>query len=454
MNRSLQRHLSRMLALAILAAGMVAAAASFAYAYFQAQEFQDDTLRQIAALAAGNGPALGRQPPANADAIEGTIDDSDSPVMILRLPLVAGASKPAWLPDDAAAGFHTLSNGDQRMRVFISTAGPGRRLAVAQATDVRDDAAFDSAMRTLVPLLVLLPLLVGIAAYIVRAELAPVRRLAASLNEQRAERPQPLPDEEVPEEIADFVNAINSLLARMGVLMAEQRRFIADAAHELRSPLTALSVQAQNLDHASSLPKMRERVAPLRAGIERARQLTEQLLSLARTQAAENAPAAVDVSHLARDLIADCLPLAEAKDIDLGLDETTALTVAANPDTLRVILKNALDNAIRYTPAGGEVTLRLTQDEEDAVMEVVDTGPGIPATERERVFDAFYRVPGSAGDGSGLGLAIAREAAARLGGSVSLGEGPGGTGLLFRYRQRRCSSGVGQINGTPWAQSR
>jgi two-component system, OmpR family, sensor kinase len=438
MNRSLQRHLSRMLALAILAAGVVAAAASFAFAYFQAQEFQDDTLRQIAALAAGNGPALGRRPPANADAIEGTIDNSDSPVMILRLPLAAGASKPAWLPDDAAAGFHTLSNGDQRMRVFVRDAGQGRRIAVAQATDVRDDSAFDSALRTLVPLVVLLPLLVGIATYIVRAELAPVKHLAERLDNQAAERPEALPDEEVPEEIAGFVHAINRLLARTGVLMAEQRRFIADAAHELRSPLTALSVQAQNLDHAGSLPVMRERVAPLRAGIERARQLTEQLLSLARTQAAESAPAQVDVSRLARDMIGECLPTAEAKGIDMGLDEAAALTVVANPGTLRLILKNALDNAIRYTPSGGEVTLRLTQEGDEAVMEVIDSGPGIPAAERERVFDPFYRITGSAGGGSGLGLAIAREAAARLGGSVSLAEGPGGAGLVFTYRQRRC----------------
>jgi two-component system, OmpR family, sensor kinase len=434
MSRSLQRHLSRMLALAIIAAGLVAAAVAFAFAYYQAEDFQDDTLRQIAALVAGNGPALGRRP-ANADAIEGTIDDADSPVTIIRLPAADGA-RPAWLPADIGAGFHTLPDGHQRMRVFVHDAGKGRHVAVAQATDVRDDAAFDSALRTLIPLVVLMPLLVGIAATIVRAELMPMRHLARQLDDSPAERPPALPDDQVPEEIAGFVHAINRLLARIAMLVAEQQRFIADAAHELRTPLTALSVQAQNLDQAPSLPAMRERLAPLRAGIERARQLTEQLLTLARSHAADDTDVVpLYLPRFGRELVAELLPLATAKGIDLGLDETAELTIAANPEILRMILKNALDNAVRYTPPTGEVTLRLAREDGDAVIQVVDTGPGIPAEQRERVFDPFYRLPGSAGDGSGLGLAIAREAALRLGGSVALDAGAGGVGLVFSYRQ-------------------
>jgi two-component system OmpR family sensor kinase len=227
------------------------------------------------------------------------------------------------------------------------------------------------------------------------------------------------------------------LLERINQLMGQQRRFIADAAHELRSPLTALSIQSQNLMQAGSLEVMRERISPLQDGIERARHLTEQLLSLARTQADAREQVVTNVSAMARELIAEYLPLSDARQIDLGLDEIAPLSLHAELDALRLILRNALENALKYTPEGGEVTLRLIPEEGSVIIEVVDTGPGIPVAERERVFDAFYRMPGTAGIGSGLGLAIAREAAIRLGGSVSLHERENGCGLIFRYQQMR-----------------
>lgn len=220
-------------------------------------------------------------------------------------------------------------------------------------------------------------------------------------------------------------------------MIGQQRRFIADAAHELRSPLTALSLQTQNLLHAGSLDAVRERVVPLQDSIERARHLTEQLLSLARTQASVVEASAIDVSLMARELIAERLPLAGAKGIDLGLEETALLCMRGSWEALRLIVSNALENALKYTPEGGEVTLRLLSGESGDVVEVVDNGPGIPIPERERVLDAFYRMSGADGKGSGLGLAIAREAATRLGGVVSLHERHDGTGLVFRYRQRR-----------------
>lgn len=182
----------------------------------------------------------------------------------------------------------------------------------------------------------------------------------------------------------------------------------------------------------------RERLVLLRAGIERARQLIEQIIALVmlRTNTLQETP--VDVSQMARELIAQYLPNAEALGIDLGLEETQRLTISGHPDNLWMILKNALENALRHTPHQGEITLRLLADEEYAIVEVVDTGPGIPAAERERVFDLFYRIAASRDNGgSGLGLNIAREAAARLGGTVSLHDRPEGTGLVFRYRQRR-----------------
>ncbi len=432
MNRSLERHLSRTLALAIVLAGLLAGAASFGFAYVEAQEFQDESLRQIAVLAdASRLPDAGR-----AVGGGGTDSDPEERVLVMHLPPDPGTVSPAWLPAALPPGFHTLG-GDDRWRVFVRQTRAGTRIAVAQETQVRDEMAIYSALRTLAPLLLLLPLLVWLTALIVRTELAPVKSLAHTLDQQPAGRPQPLPDGDVPDEIAPFVRAINRLLARITELMSEQRRFIADAAHELRSPLTALSLQAQNLENAGSPAAMRERVGPLRAGIERARRLTEQLLSLARSQAAVATSTRLEVSQLAQELIEDALPLAQARGIDLGLEDEGGIVLAADAATLQLITKNALDNALRYTPKGGEVTLRLYSEDDDALIEVIDSGPGIAEAERERVFSPFYRSEGAGGEGSGLGLAIARDAAQRLGGTVSLHHRPDGPGLLFRYRQRR-----------------
>lgn len=430
MRRSLQNQLSIMLGGAVLLTGLVAALASFILAYAEAKEFQDDMLRQFAVL---NDRVAIQVAPSNGTR-NIVFNDPESRILIIHLP---GNPRPDWLSKDLEPGFHTLDASGDRLRIFIHEPDTGTRTVVAQSTDARDEIAVNSALRTLIPLLLLLPLLAWLIVRIVRRELSPIARLSRSLDAQSADRPAVIADDGLPDEIAPFVQAINRLLERVIQLMAQQRRFIADAAHELRSPLTALSVQAQNLHRAESLEVMQTRVEPLRAGIERARHLTEQLLNLARTQAGGSTEATVDVSALARELIAQYLPAAEAKGIDLGLDENAQFSLRASAETLRLILSNALSNALKYVPDGGQVTVRLLTEDETGVIEVIDNGPGIPKAERERVFDAFYRLPGTTGSGSGLGLSIAREAASRLGGTVSLYERHYGAGLVFRYRQRQ-----------------
>jgi two-component system OmpR family sensor kinase len=215
----------------------------------------------------------------------------------------------------------------------------------------------------------------------------------------------------------------------------EQRRFIADAAHELRTPLTALALQARNVESAASPAAAGERIAQLRAGIERTRRLTDQLLSLARTRSWSEPSVRVDVPALARELLAESMPAASAKRIDLGIEEQAAIVLNTGPEALRLILRNALDNAVRHAPEGGEVTLRLSRQGSDAVLEVIDNGPGIPESEHARAFEPFRRLEGESSGGSGLGLAIARDAATRINGRVSLHARAGG-GLVFRFRQR------------------
>ncbi|NWG32269.1 MAG: two-component sensor histidine kinase [Rhodocyclaceae bacterium] len=427
MNRSLQRQLSLMLGAAILLSGLLAALASFLLAYDETKEFQDDMLRQIAILTLKGSEQL-VQPDANDVAI----NDPESRILVVRIP---GNLRPEWLPEHLPTGFHTLNAKGEDLRVFVHEEKLGARIIVAQPTDARNEIAVNSALRTLIPMLLLFPLMIWLIVHIVHREFNPVLKLAHELDAQEADLTNSIDDAGLPNEIKPFVQAINRLLGRVNQLLNQQRRFIADAAHELRSPLTALSLQAQNLGCADSLAAVRERMLPLQAGIERARQLTEQLLNLARTQTGSGGKSIVDISSLARDLIADFLPAAEAKGIDLGLDERAKFSLGATPELLRAIVGNALENAIKYSQPGGVVTLRMDTSGDVGIIEIVDDGPGIPPDEYERVFDAFYRIAGTHEPGSGLGLAIAREAAARLGGTVSLRDREDRSGLIFSYRQ-------------------
>lgn len=434
MKKSLQRRLTVMLDGAILLSGLVAALVSFVLAYDEAKEFQDDMLRQIALLATRNtGPAANNERLLQNHA-EIALDDAESRISVIHL--LPDAPRPDWLAGDASSGLHTLDRDGEHMRVFLQKDSSGKTTIVMQPTETRDEIAINSALRTFAPLLILLPIMAWLIMHIVHSELKPVRNLADYLDAQPADQPRPLPDQDVPDEITPFVHSINRLLARVMDLMGQQRRFVADAAHELRSPLTALSVQMQNLKQAGSIESIIERILPLQAGIERATKLTEQLLNLARIQAGTSVTTTVDVLVLSRKLIAEYIPLAEAKGIDLGLDAEAPLMLTASSENLLLILKNGLENALKYTPAGGEVTLRIYEVDESAVCEIIDNGPGIPVSEKERAFDPFYRLPDATGEGSGLGLAIAKEAAACQGGSVSLLNRSEGRGLIFRYCQK------------------
>jgi two-component system OmpR family sensor kinase len=271
----------------------------------------------------------------------------------------------------------------------------------------------------------------------VRSEFTSLRQLSENLDRESTERPTLLPENDLPEEIIPFIQAINRLLERVDKMIAEKQRFIADAAHELRTPLTALSLQVKNLAQAGSPEEMHERLIPLQSGIERARKLTVQLLDLARLQAKNEPHIEVDIQVLGRELIAEFLPIAEAKDIDLGLEADALKFIYSDPRALRLIIHNALENAIKYTPPGGKVTLHIHRDGDEALIEVIDDGPGIPGAELESAFNPFHRLTNNvddSGTGSGLGLAIAQEASIQSGGIVSLKNRMKHTGLVFSYK--------------------
>ena len=433
--RSLQIRLSKMLAVAVLVTGIIASLAALYFAYDEAQEFQDDTLRQVAALSV-DFRASGRTERQQLDAVSKLVEDPESLIRIYRLP---GRARPAWLPERIDAGFHTLVNpeGPESIRIFVRDTGGGARLVVAQSTDSRNEIALNSALRTLIPSLLMLPILIGAIAFIVRGELRSLKQLSKDIDQQAAERPQTLPVQNLPEEVVPFVEAINRLLMRVDRMVVEQRRFIADAAHELRTPLTALSLQAQNLSAASSPEMMQERLVPLQAGIERARKLTVQLLDLARIQAGEESREDIDLTVLAREWLAEFIPLAEAKQIDLGMDESGSMHIHSDAQGLGLIVRNALENALKYTPSGGDVTLRLRAEADNVLIEVLDTGPGIPTENLVAAFAPFHRLQNATGEGSGLGLAIAREAANKVGGEVFVSNRVDASGLVFTLKLPR-----------------
>jgi two-component system, OmpR family, sensor kinase len=434
MKRSLQRRLTLMLGIAVLVSGLVAAIISFFQAYTEAKEFQDNTLRQIGLLVSRSAapPSLPHRFATHHGKIR--LGDHDARIDVIHLPADA---RPGWLGEDLPTGLSTQETRGDQLRVFVFRDASGKTTIVTQPTDVRDDIAIDSALRTFAPLIFFLPIMAWLIMRIVRGELTPIRKLAGHLDAQSTGLPMELPDREIPDEILPFIQAINRLFRRVANLMGQQRRFVADAAHELRSPLAALTLQVQNLQHAGSPESLKERILFLQDGLERTRKLSEQLLSLARIQAGTEKVTTVDVSAMSRMLIADYLSTAEARGIDLGLEEKVPLKLPGTEENFYLILKNALENALQHTAAGGVVTIRLLATDEAAGFEVVDNGPGIPTSEQKRVFDPFYRLSGASGEGSGLGLAIVTEAAACLGGTVSLLNRQEGSGLIFRYRQMR-----------------
>jgi len=417
----------------VLAIGLLATAVTFFVAYSEAREFQDHTLRQLAVLIDHNVRPLSQHDKVLVPTrVEENLSDPEERIQVYHIQQSASGK---LFTTSLIQGIQNLDSPDGRLRCYVRKDRGGNLLAVTQPTEIRDELALESALHVFAPMMLLLPLMSWLITLIVRRELKPVTKLAHYLDEQPAGQPRSLPDWGVPAEIDPFVQALNRLINRVNTLLTQQRRFVADAAHELRSPLTALSLQIQNVESAESPEAMTRRLQPLKSGIERAIKLTEQLLNLARVQAGEAEYGKINVSILVRRLLEEYLPLAESKNIDLGLDEETELNLFASEKNIRLIIKNGLENGLKYTPVGGMVTIRLYSRNNKAYCEVEDNGPGIDESVREQLFEPFFRLPGGEAGGNGLGLAIAREAAARQGGEIELIANQDKPGLTFRYSQ-------------------
>ncbi len=351
------------------------------------------------------------------------------------------------LPSQAVLGLAEIRVDGERWRSF-AVAARDKVIQVAQPVRIRQGLAADAALRGVLPLLLAAPAMAAALWWLITRSLRPLARVARQVAEQDAATLQPLPAADLPDEVAPLVSALNALLARLGQAWGQQRAFVADAAHELRSPLTALKLQAQVLRRlsepaAAAAPpgNNADRAAALDAlvaGVDRASRLVEQLLTLARSEPGAPAPTAqpVALAALLRQVLADhaaALAAARGSHVELLVDQTpvppitglgdSGITVLGDPAALAVLVRNLVDNALRYTPAGGQVRLTLASNRTGPLLAVDDNGPGIPEAERERVFERFVRGAAAAdAAGSGLGLAIVRSIAQRHGASVALGE--------------------------------
>jgi len=335
----------------------------------------------------------------------------------------------------ASSGFDDVGVDGEDWRVFTLEA-PDRTIQVAAPAELRSGQATAMALRILVPILATIPVYGLIIWLIVGEGLRPLNQIARAIRRRQPASLEPLPQARLPEEVAPLVSELNALLARLREALDRQKRFTADAAHELRSPLTALQVQLDMLARARTPEENRAALEALRAGMKRAARLVEQMLTMARLEpeAQLAQPAAVALDALAAQVAGELEPLAEARRIELRLERLESVAVRGDATALHALARNLIDNAIRYAPAGGAVRLAAFAEDGSAFLVVEDDGPGIPPAERARVFDRFYRLPGSHAEGSGLGLAIARQVADAHGAEIALGDAAGGHGLRVTVR--------------------
>lgn len=309
-----------------------------------------------------------------------------------------------------------------------------RAILVAQRLVVRQEFATDSAWRAVLPIAALIPLSWLLVGWIVSRVLRPLRAVTGELQQWGKSETNPLSLTGVPDEILPLALATNDLVTRLQVQLEFRERFISDAAHELRTPLTALRLQAKNLSDGAASPEQAALITDMIHGVRRMSDMVGKLLQLARADASAPArnPVAVDLGEAIAASLQEVMPIATEKEIDIGMVASSAEKVLADPDELRTLIGNLVENAVRYTGKGGVVDLSIERTTSEIVLEVRDTGPGIPEEILDRVFARFVRVAGSDVEGSGLGLPIVRAIADRYGARVSLINRQDQKGLIAR----------------------
>ena len=433
---SLRARLTGALLLAVLAFAALQAAVTYRTARAETEALFDAQMQRIALSLSGS---LG------AGALSDDAPAADTPAareMIIQIWRADGvmlyrSPQGRLLPPQTVIGFSDTVAGGEPYRIYALRTAT-QVVQVAQQTEARGRMAGQLALRAVLPVALLAPVLMLIVWWVVGRAIGPIERVRRQVAARRPDDLAPLPTAGLPAEVRPLVGEMNGLLTRLSDAWDALTHFTADAAHELRSPLAALRLQAQSLQRAPDDATRAIASERLLAGIDRATRLVEQLLALARQQGAGEGAELVslDLTALARNALADAEPEAARHAIALTLDAPTAhVVLRADEAALAVLLRNLLGNALRHTSPGGQVRVGVREEASVIDLTVEDSGPGIAPDERARVLDRFYRVPGTPGHGSGLGLAIVRAIAERHGAALTLDASPtlGGLRVMLRW---------------------
>lgn len=422
---SLRRRLLWLVLAAIAVASVIQGVSAYRTALRNADALFDLQLQQLAQSIDAGVPLL----PSEANVFEYSVQVwGPGGVRLFR-------SQGIELPQPAVLGFSELRVAGTDYRVYRLDTGR-RTIQVAQDLDARRARARGFAFDAVLPVLLLAPLLMGAVWLLITWSLAPVERMRGQVAARAAEDLSALPEAGLPAEVQPLVRELNALFRRVDAAFASQRHFVADAAHELRSPLTALKLQAQALRQLPPGPEQEQGLQRLDEGITRAIALLSQLLQLARAEGEQaSGHVSVDLQEVCREVVGELLPQAHAKGIDLGMQTPDReAPVRGDAESLRMLVRNLVGNAVKFTPAGGRVDASLVAEGSGLVLRVEDSGPGIPEAERQRVFDRFYRGGEQDAPGSGLGLAIVQAVAQRHGAQVRLGRSERLGGLEVEVR--------------------
>lgn len=413
LNHSIQFRISFWISIIIILMAVISVIISYFSALNEAKEIQDEGLEQMALLVQKNQIKL-------------ELTDNFSKESNIIIQPISRNNKPndsskLKLSNKLSDGLHTLTIDKFRYRVLKITLPDQQTVAIAQKTTLRDEAALSGAVSTVLPMFLLLPILITAACLLIRHTFRPITALAENIHDRRSDDLTPLPEANIPNEILPFIGSINLLFGKVNQSIESQRRFIADAAHELRSPLTALSLQSERLASAEMSAIATERLTKLRQGIDRASALIEQLLSFAKAQRLTNIEnLELSVNQIILNVLEDIMPIAETKNLNIGVKSKQDVSLSMNEADLICIVKNLLDNAISYTPNGGQIDLSISKESNNVIFEIEDSGQGIPDNDKERVFDRFYRILGNNSQGSGLGLSIVKTIINRVEGKIVL----------------------------------
>ncbi|EOC30952.1 TPA: ATP-binding protein [Neisseria meningitidis] len=395
---------------------MLAGMFSYYETFHETEALQDDLLRQAALYVA-------------PDSKPETLPEGDGDTRIF-VQMPQQEDSVVSLSAHFADGLHTLQadDDDDYYRVYIRTTEQGR-IAVMQENEYREDLAAAAARQSVLPLMILL------TVWITHKAMRPVRKLSQSLEQRRINGLSALSEDNIPSEIRGFVTAINLLLKRADEDIRHRQRFVADAAHELRTPMTALSLQAERLNNMPLPPEAARQSAVLQQSIRRNKHLLEQLLALARSQSDETplTKTTFGLQSRFRQVLQELMPLALEKRQDIGVAVGGDVEVSADETEIYTLIKTFADNAVRYTPPEGRIDLGFTDEGKYLAVWVEDNGNGIPESERARVLDPFYRILGTEQQGTGLGLSIADTLATEYGRYLELSDSRRfGRGLLIR----------------------